>query len=183
MKIMKLMDLPSLLILKTKLKMKGIPYGRKLKGKSVVLTTIGNIRIGHNVKLNSFSGGEPYKTGLQAHCKDSEITIGDNCLLNGTRIHCRTKVTIEEHCMFGPGSRIVDNDSHRTSIDIAERRLPPESAPILIRKNVWVGMNSLILKGVEIGENSVVAANSVVTKNVPKNTLVGGNPAKIIKTL
>ncbi|MCE0555601.1 acyltransferase [Motilimonas sp. E26] len=85
--------------------------------------------------------------------------------------------------MFGPGCKIVDNDSHRTSIDVMKRREPPESSPIIIRNNVWVGMNSLILKGVEIGENSIVAANSVVTKSVPKNTLVAGNPARIIKKL
>ena len=85
--------------------------------------------------------------------------------------------------MFSPGSKLVDNDSHRISIDISERRKPPNSAPIIIHDNVWVGMNSLILKGVEIGQNSIVAAHSVVTRNVPENTLVAGNPAKIIKTL
>ncbi len=85
--------------------------------------------------------------------------------------------------MFGPGSKIVDNDSHRVSIDVEERRKLPNSAPILIEENVWVGMNSLILKGVTIGKNSIVAAHSVVTKHVPENVLVAGNPAKIIKNL
>lgn len=85
--------------------------------------------------------------------------------------------------MFGPGTKIVDNDSHRISIDVIERRKTPNSAPIIIGDNVWVGMNALILKGVEIGENAIVAAYSVVTKNVPENTLVAGNPAKILKTL
>ncbi|MBC8770466.1 acyltransferase [Arenibacter sp. BSSL-BM3] len=85
--------------------------------------------------------------------------------------------------MFGPGTKIVDNDSHRISIDINERRKAPKSNPIIIEDNVWIGMNSLVLKGVCIGKNSIVAAHSVVTKNVPENVLVGGNPAKIIKTL
>ena len=57
------------------------------------------------------------------------------------------------------------------------------SAPILIKNNVWIGMNVIILKGVTIGEGAIVAAGSVVTKDVPDWTLVGGNPAKIIKNL
>ncbi|WP_348983256.1 acyltransferase [Motilimonas sp. E26] len=179
----KFFKLPGILLLRVRLSLHGVTYGSKLKGKSVIISNIGNIKIGNNVNLNSFPDGEPFKTGLQAHCKDSKISIGNNCLLNGTRIHCRTQVSIEDNCMFGPGCKIVDNDSHRTSIDVMKRREPPESSPIIIRNNVWVGMNSLILKGVEIGENSIVAANSVVTKSVPKNTLVAGNPARIIKKL
>ncbi len=93
----------------------------------------------------------------------------------------RAKVKIGDFCMFGPGSKLVDNNSHRTSIDIKERRKPPNSDPITIGKNVWLGMNSLILKGVTIGDNAIIAAYSVVTKDVPANILVAGNSAKIKK--
>ena len=55
-------------------------------------------------------------------------------------------------------------------------------APVKIGKNVWIGQKSRICKGVEIGDNSIVAANSVVTKSVPANCIVAGNPAKIVKT-
>lgn len=169
--------------LRLKLKAYGVKYGNRIKGNRVVVKNIGQIIIGNNVSLKSFPDGEPYRTGLQTHCEDAVIRIGDNCNLNGTMIHCRTKVTIGRFCMFGPGTKIVDNDSHRISIDVIERRKTPNSAPIIIGDNVWVGMNALILKGVEIGENAIVAAYSVVTKNVPENTLVAGNPAKILKTL
>ena len=55
-------------------------------------------------------------------------------------------------------------------------------APIIIGENVWIGSHVRICKGVTIGDNSVVAANSVVTKDVPANCIVAGNPAKIVKT-
>ena len=120
---------------------------------------------------------------LNALIVDAKRLVGNNCLINGTMIFCMTSVKIGDNCMFGPGSKVVDNDAHRTSIDVTTRRLPPETSPIVIHDNVWVGMNALILKGVEIGCNSVVAAHSVVTKDVPANVLVAGNPAKVIKTL
>ena len=57
-----------------------------------------------------------------------------------------------------------------------------ETRPVKIADNVWIGMNAIILKGVTIGENSVVAAGAVVTKSVPANTVVAGNPAVVVKT-
>ena len=66
---------------------------------------------------------------------------------------------------------------------MALQRKPAVRKPINIGNNVWTGMNSLILKGVSIGENSIIAAHSVVTKDVPDNVIVGGNPAKILKQL
>ena len=181
--IKKLIKIPHLVILSMKLKFYGVKYGKKLRGNRVYIKNSGTIIIGDRVSLNSYPGGELYKTGLQAHCKDAKIVISSNCILNGTMVHCRELVVIEDYCLFGPGTVICDNDSHRVSIDILKRREPPNSAPIIIRKNVWIGMNSLILKGVTIGENSIIAAHSVVTKDIPRNTLAGGNPAIIIKTL
>jgi len=56
-------------------------------------------------------------------------------------------------------------------------------APITIGKNVWIGSNAVILAGVTVGDGAIIAAGAVVTKNVPPNTVVGGVPAKIIKTI
>jgi maltose O-acetyltransferase len=56
-----------------------------------------------------------------------------------------------------------------------------ESDPVIIGDNVWIGERAIILKGVNIGDNAIVAAGSVVTKSIPNNSLVAGNPAKIIK--
>ncbi|MDY7037890.1 MAG: hypothetical protein SV375_17230 [Thermodesulfobacteriota bacterium] len=86
--------------------------------------------------------------------------------------------------MFGPGVIICDNDSHNTSTAPAIRRAGRiKEIPVIIDSNVWVGMHSLIMKGVHIGENSIVTPKSVVIKDVPGNTIVGGNPAKFIKKI
>lgn len=166
-----------------KLRLHGITHGRRIRGNRVVVKNFGEIIIGNAVSLNSFPDGSPYRTILMTHCREAVISIGDNCNLNGTTIHCRSEVTIGNFCMFGPGVHLVDNDSHRVALDICERRQPPSSCPIIIRDNVWIGMNSLILKGVEVGDNAIVAAHSVVTKSVPKNSLVAGNPARVVKHL
>ncbi|MGF1496348.1 MAG: acyltransferase [Elainellaceae cyanobacterium] len=177
------LKIPDLIILLVKFNLHGVEYGRHLRGNQVYVKNVGTIRLGNWVSLKSFRGGSIHRTCLYTHCEDSVIMVGDHCHLSGTVIHCRTTVTIGDHCMFAPGSKIMDNDSHRISIDVKERRQPPASAPVTIADNVWVGMNALILKGVTIGENAIVAAHAVVTKDVPKNTLVAGNPARIIKEL
>jgi len=119
-----------------------------------------------------------------AHLTGSLIKIGDNCFLNGTVIHARETVIIGNNCMFGPGVVILDNDSHNTSIEPAVRRSGEINViPVIIGNNVWVGMHSIIMKGVHIGDNSIIASGSVVTKDVPSNQLYGGNPAKFIKKL
>ena len=64
-----------------------------------------------------------------------------------------------------------------------EKRKFTHAAPIIIGRNVWIGSNATILQGVSIGDNSVVGAGAVVTKDVPANTVVGGIPAKIIKKI
>ena len=183
MNIEKIIKIPDLLLLILNLKLHGVSYAGKPRGRRVHIKNVGSISLGYDVSLNSYPSGLPFATCLRTNLKKSVINIGNHCVLNGTMIQCRERVEIRDYCMFGPGVRIVDNDSHRVSIDIEERRKSPSSSPIIIHKNVWVGMNSIILKGVEIGENSIVAAGSVVTKSVPENTLVAGNPAKIIKEL
>ena len=94
--------------------------------------------------------------------------------------------TIGDNTIIGSGCLITDTDSH--PILAAERNLPgwpnyTKSKPIVIGKNVFIGARSIVLKGVTIGDGAVVGAGSVVTKDVPANTIVAGNPAKVIKTI
>jgi acetyltransferase-like isoleucine patch superfamily enzyme len=173
-----------LLLLHIQLRVHGVSYGRKLRGNPCVIRNKGKIELGNNVFLNSYPDGELYRTGLRAYFPSSVIRIGDNCSLNGTVIHARASVIIGDNCMFGPGVVILDNDSHNTSTDPQVRRQGKVSeSPVVIGSNVWVGMRSIVMKGVHIGDNSVIAAGSVVTKDVSPDSLYGGNPAAFIKKL
>ena len=103
-----------------------------------------------------------------------ELSIGSMSQIGlGTRIYVGEKVTIGKHVRIGWGSLIMDSDYPLLSGQKIE--------PISIHDNVWIGCRSVILKGVTIGHDSVIAAGAVVTKDVPPNTIVAGNPAQIVK--
>ena len=128
---------------------------------------------------------------------NATCSIGSFTLLNGAIIMAEERVEIGSHCLISWNVGIADSDFH--PLDPPQRRAdaealapfmkgrparpPIRARPVIIADNVWIGMNSTILKGVTIGENSVVAAGSVVTKPVPPNVVVAGNPAVITKEL
>lgn len=88
-------------------------------------------------------------------------------------------ITIEDGVLIAPKVSLL-SESHPISPDQRHSLVPK---PIHIKKNVWIGANATILQGVTIGENSVVAAGSIVSNDVPDNVVVGGTPAKIIKEI
>jgi len=122
--------------------------------------------------------------------------VGDFTLLNGALVMADERIEIGSHCLISWNVGIADSDFH--PLEPAQRLIdaqavapfykdrPPrpklETRPVKIADNVWIGMNAIILKGVTIGENSVVAAGAVVVKSVPPNTVVAGNPAVTVKT-
>jgi acetyltransferase-like isoleucine patch superfamily enzyme len=109
------------------------------------------------------------------------IHIGNYCIINpGVRITSASSIEIGDSCMIAMNAYLSDADWH----DIHHRIFAPgSSAPIRLEKNVWIGDSALVTKGVTIGENSVVGAYSVVTKDVPANSIVVGNPARVIREL
>jgi len=110
------------------------------------------------------------------------LEIGSRTFVNyGASIAAQQSVTIGANCLIGTHVLIADNDFHR--LDPNHRNETPDSAPVVLADNVWIGQRSMVLKGVTIGENSVVAAGSVVTKDVPANTIVGGVPARFLRDL
>jgi acetyltransferase-like isoleucine patch superfamily enzyme len=129
--------------------------------------------------------------------KNGTCSIGDFTLVNGALIMAEERIEIGSYCLISWSVGIADSDFH--PIVPAQRRLDAEALapffkgrparpkiptkPVIIGDNVWIGMNATILKGVTIGENSVVAAGAVVTKPVPANVVVAGNPAVVIKKL
>ncbi|MFN7326937.1 MAG: DapH/DapD/GlmU-related protein [Chitinophagales bacterium] len=88
-------------------------------------------------------------------------------------------IILEDHVLIGPKVKLI-TENH--PLEPAQRR-DLLTQPILIKKNAWIGAGATILPGVTIGENAVVAAGAVVTKNVPDNTVVGGIPAQLIKKI
>jgi acetyltransferase-like isoleucine patch superfamily enzyme len=82
-----------------------------------------------------------------------------------------------------PAQRMQDALALAPYLENRPQRPALRTAPVRIRDNVWIGMGAVILKGVEIGENSVVAAGAIVTKSVPPNVVVAGNPAVVVKQL
>ena len=122
---------------------------------------------------------------IQAYRK-ARILIGNNVALIGTSITCRTtSIEIGDGTIIAPNVIIVDSDFHAAwpPVNRAYNMGYENDKKIEIGKNVWIGMNTLILKGVTIGENSVIAAGSVVAKDVPPNAIAGGNPARVLKNL
>jgi len=109
------------------------------------------------------------------------IRIGRGVLMSpGSRISASDEVVIGDGVMMANGTYITDSDWH-TVYDRTRRA--DAVTPVHIGDNVWLGDHATVLKGVSIGANSVVAARSVVTRDVPANVIVAGNPAKVVKEL
>jgi len=108
------------------------------------------------------------------------INIGENVFVNhACTFMDRGGITLEDYVLIGPKVNLITTNH---PLNPLERRATI-SYPIVIKRNAWIGAAATIMPGVTIGENSVVAAGAVVTKDVPDNTIVGGVPAKIIKKL
>lgn len=162
-------------------------YGKNLKLSDIPLIIgDGEIIIGDNVfigKHNAWFVGIPAE-GLNERAR---LSIGSNVSLNyGTYISVARQVSIGSNVLIAEQVMIFDNNSH--SVDPERRRknlsiTKDDVAPVTIEDDVWIGTKSLIMKGVTIGRGAVIAAGSVVTHDVAPLTLVGGNPAKLIKHL
>lgn len=118
-------------------------------------------------------------------CRGGGIAIGSHVGMSHCCINARLSVTIEDGVLIGGGVCIYDNDFH--SIAYKRRAAAFDDtygrAPVRIKKGAWIGAGVFILKGVTIGERSVIAAGSVVTKDVPADEIWAGNPAKFIRKI
>jgi acetyltransferase-like isoleucine patch superfamily enzyme len=145
----------------------------RVQGRMNLVRRNGVIQIGHRttiwpgVKLTSIGGpdGPPARLAIGVHS-----SVGDR-----TQIHCCRNVSIGDFVLISWDCNILENNYHTTSDGLIT------SAPIVIEDRVWIGCRAIILAGVTISEGSIVAAGSVVTRDVPPGTLVAGNPAKIIR--
>lgn len=156
------------------------PPVRNLRGGKYISIGSGVV-IGRNVSISAWDSYYNQKF-------IPEIIIGNNTSIgDDSHITAINRIVIGNNVLFGKKILITDN-SHGVSkfelIDIPPNKRPLYSkGPVIIEDNVWIGEKTSILPGVHIGYGSIIAANSVVTNNVPPCCLVAGNPAKVVKNM
>lgn len=147
----------------------------------------GQIKIGDNVTLRSvargFQGAMYGPVQLIANRPGAEIIIGQGSRLNGCCVAAWKRVVIGKYCLIAANTSIIDAHGHSSVDEDCFNRHCTQDQPaeVVIDDYVWIGMNCIITKGVHIGRASIVAAGSVVTKDVPAFSVVGGVPAKYIR--
>lgn len=165
-------------------KLKGVTLGNKPNffGFSKVKRARGSIiEIGRNLTLRSSATSN--LIGVNRPCifttlaYDARLTIGNNCGFSGTIIGCFKEITIGNNVLVGANSTITDGDWH------PDDPRSQTAKPIIIGHNVWLGINVTVLKGVTIGDGSLIGAGSVVTKSIPPNVMAAGNPCKVLRDL
>jgi acetyltransferase-like isoleucine patch superfamily enzyme len=128
--------------------------------------------------------GAAHAVVLSTRRPGAVLRIGDNFGMTGGVIVAEERVEIGHNVMLGANCMIIDSDFH--PLDPVERRTTPmagATAPIVIEDDVFIGTNTLVLKGVTIGASSVIGAGSVVTRDVPPGVIAAGNPARVIRPL
>jgi acetyltransferase-like isoleucine patch superfamily enzyme len=140
-------------------------------------------------KFLKFADNAEFRAGAYAvGCSKIEIgarvIIRPQCMLFGDSITAEKTITIEDDVMMGSGVHIYVSNHRFDRMDIPlidQGHYLPK--PVVLKKGCWIGANVIILPGVEIGENTVIGAGSVVTKSFPKGVVAAGNPAKLIKAI
>jgi len=156
-----------------RLQMEQLPY----------VTGVGRIIIGCDVRL---SGKSSFGFGGHADLEPTLVIgdfsfIGHNCTFLVSE-----SITIGKHCLLAGGVRISDYDGHPLDSGQRRRNEPPSassSRPVVLGDDVWIGAGCHVLKGVRIGDRSIIGAGSIVTKDVPADVVVAGNPACVVKVL
>ena len=131
------------------------------------------VKFGHGVGIG-VAGRGPSDLAL--------LRIGAHTIIGDrTHVNCQTSISIGTHCAISWDVEILDSDMH--TIVAEDGQALPNRAPVVIEDRVWIGMRALILKGVTIGHDSIVAAGAVVASSVPPRSICAGNPAKVIRQI
>lgn len=154
----------------------GRPVLRRFPGSQIIIGPGSSFRSSDTSALS----------GLDRRCcictfrSGARIQIAESCGFSGTAIGADVEIVIGKNVMCGANSVITDTDAHPVD---AQKRLagePGKALPVIIEDNVWLGMNVVVLKGVTIGRNSVISANSVVTRSIPAYVIAAGHPARVV---
>lgn len=161
-------------------KTSGIPF--------VSVAIGGSFSVGYNLTMNNGIVGNPI--GCFDRCtffvdNGASLQIGSNLGISQAALICHLSIQIGDNVKIGGGARIYDTDFHSLDpllrLNSATDFATKGKLPVVIENNVFIGAHSTILKGVKIGQNSIIGACSVVTKSVPDNEIWAGNPARFIR--
>jgi len=180
-------------------KLKGIEYGKNIcVYNKIYVKGSGKVKIGDNFVFTSGDAINPICRNIRGCIytvtRDSQITIGDNVGISSACIWSQTSITIGNNVNIGGDCLIMDSDAHphdyikrrrEYAIEVGAVNYMQEipSRPIIIGDDCWIGACCIILKGVNIGTRSIIAAGSVVTKDIPEDCVAAGNPAKVVKKI
>lgn len=170
-------------------------YKRAIIGKNILISHTAHIFLCNGSKSKDIIiGDNAILQGALVSSHNGKIVMGKHSRIGvNTWIRCVDNVILGDYSVTADNVIISDNNNH--PVNPADRMImrvtPPGSderswihsdyAPIIIGKNVWIGEYARICKGVKIGDGSIIAANTVVTKDVPANSIAAGNPAQIVK--
>ncbi len=173
----------------------------KLKNSKIILHEGAELKVGHNFGYFDRGGFNSQHDVCRIHLDDSTlhihgkvslfpgmtiigskgtIIIRGNTTINVSTIICKSSIEIGENCLFAGGVIVRDDDGHKHGT--VGGPLSNEPKPVKIGNHCWLGQNSMVLKGVTLGDGCIIAAGSIVTKDVEPNSLVAGSPAKVIQT-
>jgi acetyltransferase-like isoleucine patch superfamily enzyme len=169
----------------------GVKFGAQLRVRGLPIIYIhraGRMSIGSRCRFNSgyrnnFVGGEQ-RVAIQV-LPGGCLTLGDGVAISNTTLVCANSISIEDDVFIGGGCHIYDTDFHSLEANERVSKLNEriKSGAIRIKKYAFIGAHSTILRGVDIGECSIVAAGSTVVKSIPDYELWGGTPAKFLRKL
>ena len=181
------------------MKATGTEYGQNLllKGVPVIFNKKGaKLKIGKDVTIkSSFLSnlvGLYSRTIIVTRAPGAVIEIGDNVGISGATIYARKGISIGENTCIGGNCKILDNDFHPIEAEARNQLLKDSKGgdsdlvpakPVRIGKNCFIGCNSIILKGTQLGDGCVVGAGSVVSGKFEEKCVIAGNPAKVIRKL
>jgi acetyltransferase-like isoleucine patch superfamily enzyme len=184
--ILRLLALPAIRI---RFLLSGVTWGRgwRIFGMPIIQRHSGSqILLGDGLELRSWKRSNPlvpnHAVVFATRTAEAVIRVGDHCGFTGATLVAVKRIEIGNRVLLGANVTIADTDFH--PLDPHERVKNPgagKNQPVKVEDDAFVGMNTVILKGVTIGHGAVIGANSVVTANVPAGVVAAGNPARVIR--